>query len=51
MLVWVLENNPACGFHEKLGGKKVYSKQLERGEAVLTEVAYGWADTTPIIKR
>lgn len=50
MLVWVLENNPACRFYEKLGGKQIYSKQLERSGAMLTEIAYGWTDTTPIIK-
>lgn len=50
MLVWVLENNPACRFYEKLGGKQIYSKQLERVGAMLTEVAYGWTDTTAIIK-
>ncbi|BAZ11830.1 GCN5-related N-acetyltransferase [Calothrix sp. NIES-4071] len=51
MLVWVLADNSACRFYEKLGGEKVYSKQLERWGAMLTEVAYGWTDTTAIIKR
>jgi FR47-like protein len=50
MLVWVLANNPACQFYEKLGGEIVDSKQQERGGAILTEVAYGWKDTTVIIK-
>jgi GNAT superfamily N-acetyltransferase len=50
MLVWVLADNPACRFYEKLGGKQIYSKQLERGGAMFTEVAYGWTDTTAIIK-
>jgi GNAT superfamily N-acetyltransferase len=48
MLTWVLADNPACQFYEKLGGEQIYSKQEERGGATLTEVAYGWKDTTII---
>jgi GNAT superfamily N-acetyltransferase len=45
MLVWVLAENPACRFYEKLGGQKVYEKEIERGGAKLIEIAYGWMDT------
>lgn len=45
MLVWVLAENPACRFYEKLGGQKVYEKEIERGGAKLIEIAYGWQDT------
>ena len=31
MLVWVLADNPACCFYEKLGGKKVNQKEIKRG--------------------
>lgn len=44
MLVWVLENNPACKFYEALGGQKVYTKQIEISGSLLTEIAYGWTD-------
>jgi ribosomal protein S18 acetylase RimI-like enzyme len=42
MLLWVLEDNPACKFYEKMGGKLVGEKTLEIGGAPLTEIAYGW---------
>jgi GNAT superfamily N-acetyltransferase len=44
MLVWVLRDNPACGFYRRLGGVEVASKQLQRGDRTLEEVAYGWPD-------
>ena len=44
MLVWVLIDNPACQFYEKLGGQKVYEKEIQRGGTKLIEVAYGWTD-------
>ncbi len=44
MLVWVLEDNPACQFYEAIGGQKVDQKAIERGGAIFTEVAYGWTD-------
>lgn len=46
MLVWVLEDNPACRFYEAIGGQRVNQKAIERGGATLTEVAYGWTDTS-----
>lgn len=44
MLAWVLAENPACRFYERLGGRKVYEKEIKRGETKLTEIAYGWMD-------
>lgn len=44
MLVWVLTDNPAYSFYEKLGGKKVNQKNIRRGETKLIEIAYGWTD-------
>lgn len=41
-LVWVLADNPSCGFYEKLGGKKIGTKQVQIGGNMLQEVAYGW---------
>jgi ribosomal protein S18 acetylase RimI-like enzyme len=46
MLVWVLANNPACRFYERLGGQKVDEKEIARGETKLIEIAYGWTDTS-----
>ena len=46
LLVWVLEDNPACRFYEAIGGQKVAQKAIARGGATLTEVAYGWTDTS-----
>ncbi|NJM70806.1 MAG: GNAT family N-acetyltransferase [Scytonema sp. RU_4_4] len=49
MLVWVLADNPACGFYQALGGQKVYEKQDEIGGRILNEIAYGWTDTLALI--
>jgi GNAT superfamily N-acetyltransferase len=46
MLVWVLEQNPACRFYEMLGGIPVKQKELLLGGARLSEVAYGWLNLT-----
>lgn len=47
MLVWVLKENPARAFYEKLGGHYLYEKIIEIG-VPLSEVAYGWRDLTQI---
>jgi len=44
MLVWVLRENPACGFYERLGGVSLREKMIEIGGKELSEVAYGWRD-------
>ena len=44
MLVWVLGNNPARGFYERLGGLYLREKKIELGGEYLSEVAYGWRD-------
>jgi GNAT superfamily N-acetyltransferase len=38
--VWVLGVNPACGFYEKLGGRKWAEKRAAMGGEVFVEVAY-----------
>jgi GNAT superfamily N-acetyltransferase len=48
MLIWVFADNPARRFYERLGGAKVDEKQFEIGGVALTEVAYGWADTSAV---
>lgn len=44
MMVWVLRDNPARGFYERLGGEYLYEKPIEIGGATLMEIAYGWQD-------
>ena len=42
--VWVLADNPSCGFYEHLGGRQIAQKTIRMGDADLLEVAYGWQD-------
>ena len=44
MMVWVLKDNPARGFYERLGGEYLYEKPIQIGVDQLMEVAYGWRD-------
>jgi GNAT superfamily N-acetyltransferase len=44
MAIWVLAENPACGFYEAMGGRKVYERQEEFRGVVLEETGYGWDD-------
>ncbi|HET7081715.1 MAG TPA: GNAT family N-acetyltransferase [Chloroflexia bacterium] len=46
LLVWVLADNPACRFYERLGGRRVYEKPVEVGGVPLPLAGYGWADAT-----
>jgi GNAT superfamily N-acetyltransferase len=43
-LIWVLKDNPARGFYERMGGVYVMEKDIEIGGLKLREVAYGWPD-------
>jgi L-amino acid N-acyltransferase YncA len=45
MLVWVLAENYARGFYERLGGALIGEQPITIGGAELREVAYGWPDT------
>jgi hypothetical protein len=45
MLVWVLAENYARGFYERLGGALVGEQEITLGGVALREVAYGWPDT------
>ncbi|CAM3162108.1 GNAT family N-acetyltransferase [Filibacter tadaridae] len=42
MLIWAMEENPACRFYEALGGKKIDTEEIEIAGKKLSEVAYGW---------
>ena len=42
MLIWALEENPACRFYESLGGMKIDTTEIEIEGKKLNEIAYGW---------
>ncbi|MBE1554195.1 GNAT superfamily N-acetyltransferase [Filibacter limicola] len=42
MLIWAIEENPACRFYEAIGGKKIDSMEIEIAGKKLKEIAYGW---------
>ena len=46
MFVWFLQDAPARHFYEVLGGRRLQTKQIEIGGAVLAYTAYGWLDTS-----
>lgn len=45
MMICALEENPACGFYEALGGKKIDVLETDISAKKLNEVVYGWEDT------
>ncbi|MDP1512369.1 GNAT family N-acetyltransferase [Paenibacillus ottowii] len=43
VMVWVLADNPACTFYERLGAKPVVEQHIiNMGDKNLNMVAYGW---------
>ncbi|MEW5872266.1 MAG: GNAT family N-acetyltransferase [Chloroflexota bacterium] len=44
LVIWVLKDNPACRFYEKLGGRRNGEKVVEIGGEPLVDVAYVWPD-------
>lgn len=49
-LVWVLGDNPARWFYERLGGIRVAEVPSTFAGSAITETAYGWADLTPLAR-
>lgn len=49
LLVWVLKDNPSRRFYEALGGVYLREQDIQIGEQLLVEVAYGWKDITRLI--
>jgi len=43
-LTWVLTENPACGFYDRMGGTKKSSRLMEIGDTTLKEIAFIWKD-------
>jgi ribosomal protein S18 acetylase RimI-like enzyme len=46
MVIWVLKDNPACRFYERLGGRLAAEKVVEIGGRPLVDMAYVWSDLT-----
>lgn len=40
VIVWVLADNPTCGFYERMGGVKTLEQNIEIGGASLLEYGY-----------
>jgi GNAT superfamily N-acetyltransferase len=52
LLIWVLAENPACGFYARLGGMLVKEKQWEmEGRPPLKVLAYGWRDISDVLRQ
>ena len=50
MLIWVLADNPACGFYEKMGGIIVGKSEIQIAGGNYEELAYGWNNLQNLIK-
>ena len=51
LMLWVLAENPARTFYERLGGQLIGQQQLYLGEGVTAiELAYGWPDLVALSK-
>lgn len=44
LIVWVLKDNPARRFYERMGGRLIAEKAIEIGGRSLLDVAYAWPD-------
>lgn len=44
LMVWVLEQNPAVRFYQKLGSEEIERKEIVIGEQSFTEIALHWPD-------
>lgn len=50
-LVWVLRDNPACFFYERMGGFRVAERRERLWGRDVPEVAYGWPDLKLAVSR
>jgi len=51
MSVWVLRDNPACLFYERLGGRYIGEKDITIAGTAVPEISYGWMDTLDLAKQ
>ena len=49
MIVWVLRDNSACRFYERMGGVRIAEQGIQIGGVTLPEVAYGWRDVRSLV--
>ena len=52
LFLWVLAQNQACQFYEKLGGERVTEKPWQNNAyfgTTISEVAYGWRDISQLV--
>jgi ribosomal protein S18 acetylase RimI-like enzyme len=49
-IVWVLRENPARFFYERLGAKPASQRRLHVGGAPVEAAAYGWTDLLAVIR-
>jgi len=49
-VIWVLTDNPARFFYERLGGKPVARRLIDMGSARVNAVAYAWPDLPMTVK-
>jgi ribosomal protein S18 acetylase RimI-like enzyme len=50
LFVWVLSNNPARGYYERIGGQRAAEQDIEIGGSKLVESGYGWRDIGELIE-
>src|SRR5699024_3987611 len=48
MIIIALEDNEACGFYEKMGGRVIAKEETDIGGDRLTELVFGWEDIKSI---
>jgi ribosomal protein S18 acetylase RimI-like enzyme len=49
-VIWVLRDNPARFFYERLGGKLVSHQRLRVAGTAVEAIAYGWPDLAAVLK-
>jgi len=47
--IWVLAQNPACRFYEKLGGRVIDQRTNRVGRQSLPELCYAWPSLKPLL--
>ncbi len=50
VMLWVLADNSACKFYERMGGQQISERTQDFGGKTLREVAYGWGGKLPAPK-
>lgn len=51
VMLWVLADNSACKFYERMGGQPISERTSDFSGSQLREVAYGWGGKLPAPKR